>query len=55
VAGNHVPRTVGFVPKGKMMMMGYTPLSFVCRDCGYLGSCLDEEERLELDSKSNQD
>lgn len=40
-----------FAPKGKMMWVGYSPLSFVCRDCGYLGICLSEDERSELDSK----
>jgi hypothetical protein len=27
-----------------MMMVGYSPLSFVCRDCGYLGICLSEKD-----------
>jgi hypothetical protein len=40
-----------FAPKGKMMVVGYSPLSFVCRDCGYLGICLSEKERSELDAK----
>jgi hypothetical protein len=40
-----------FAPKGKMMLLGYSPLSFVCRDCGYLGICLSEKERGELDAK----
>jgi hypothetical protein len=43
-----------FSPKGKMMIMGYSPLSFVCRDCGYLGVCLSEKERGELDAKVNE-
>jgi len=34
-----------------MMLLGYSPLSFVCRDCGYLGICLSEKERGELDLK----
>ncbi len=37
-----------------MMMLGYSPLSFVCRDCGYLGICLSEKERSELDTKVNE-
>ena len=43
-----------FAPKGKMMWVGYSPLSFVRRDCGYLGICLSESERLELDAKINE-
>jgi hypothetical protein len=34
------------------MALGYSPISFVCRDCGYLGICLSEKERAELDTKS---
>ena len=37
-----------------MMVLGYTPLSFVCRDCGYLGVCLSEKERGELDVKVSE-
>jgi hypothetical protein len=40
-----------FAPKGTMMLLGYSPLSFVCPDCGYLGICLSEKERGELDVK----
>jgi hypothetical protein len=36
------------------MFLGYGLLSFVCRDCGYLGICLSEKERSELDSKMNE-
>jgi hypothetical protein len=43
-----------FSPKGKMMLVGYSPLSFVCRDCGYLGICLSEKERSALDAKLNE-
>jgi hypothetical protein len=52
VAGNFWEKAFrNFSPKGKMMMLGYSPLSFVCRDCGYLGICLSETERGELDEK----
>lgn len=43
-----------FSPKGKMMWVGFSPLSFVCRDCGYLGICLSEQERSELDTRINE-
>jgi hypothetical protein len=43
-----------FSPKGKLMWVGYSPLSFVCRDCGYLGICLSEQERAEMDAKINE-
>jgi len=52
VAGTFWEKTFrNFSPKGKLMMLGYSPLSFVCRDCGYLGICLSEKERAELDLK----
>ena len=36
VAGTFWEKTFrNFSPKGKLMMLGYSPLSFVCRDCGY--------------------
>ena len=40
------------VPCGKLMWVGYQPLHFACRDCGYLGMCLSEKERAELDEKT---
>jgi hypothetical protein len=43
-----------FAPKGKMMLFGYSPISFVCRDCGYLGRCLSEKDRAELDAKVSE-
>jgi hypothetical protein len=32
----------------------YSMTYFVCRDCGYLGLCVSEKERAELDAKSNE-
>jgi hypothetical protein len=32
----------------------YSLTYFVCRDCGYLGLCVSEKERAELDAKSNE-
>jgi len=43
-----------FAPTGKVMWVGYALRSFVCRDCGYLGICLSEKERSELDTKINE-
>jgi hypothetical protein len=31
----------------------YSGTYFVCRDCGYLGLCVSEKERSELDAKAN--
>jgi predicted Zn-ribbon and HTH transcriptional regulator len=33
----------------------YSMTYFVCRDCGYLGLCVTETERAELDKKPNKD
>jgi rubredoxin len=30
----------------------YSMTYFVCRDCGYLGLCLTEKERAELDART---
>ena len=54
--GNYVStgsfeRKVHFIPGGKHMWVGYSPLYFVCCDCGYLGTCLDNCERAKLDEK----
>ena len=32
----------------------YSMTYFVCRDCGYLGLCLTEAERAELDAKATE-
>jgi len=31
----------------------YSMTYFVCRDCGYLGLCVSEKERAELDARTN--
>ncbi len=52
MAGNFWEKAFrNFAPGGKMMWVGYSPICFVCRDCGYLGICLSEKERSELDAK----
>ena len=40
-----------FVPKGKLMMVGFATYAVVCLDCGYLGGSLTEEDRYELEKK----
>jgi hypothetical protein len=40
-----------FVPKGKLMMVGFATYALACLDCGYLGGCLAEEDRYELEKK----
>jgi hypothetical protein len=31
----------------------YLTMYFICRDCGYLGLCVSEKERAELDAKAS--
>jgi hypothetical protein len=38
---------------GKMMMLGYSPVCFVCRD-GFLGIYLSEKERGDLDTQASE-
>ena len=40
-----------FVPKGKLMMIGFATYAVACLDCGYLGGSLSEEDRSELEKK----
>jgi|GEM_PF-7075746 len=39
------------LPKSKGA--SYSMTYFVCRDCGYLGLCVSEKERAELDANAN--
>jgi hypothetical protein len=39
----------------KSTATSYSMTYFVCRDCGYLGLCLTEKERAELDKKASED
>jgi hypothetical protein len=54
-----VPRkfldTSGIVPDWllpKSREANYFTMYFICRDCGYLGLCVSEKERAELDAKA---
>jgi hypothetical protein len=40
-----------FWPKGKPMFTGFQVSDVVCLDCGYVGRCLSEDERAELEEK----
>jgi hypothetical protein len=40
------------LPKSKGA--SYSMTYFVCRDCGYLGLCVSEKERAELDAHANE-
>jgi hypothetical protein len=40
-----------FRPMGKPMFLGFQTYDVVCLDCGYVGTCLSEDERSELEKK----
>jgi DNA-directed RNA polymerase subunit RPC12/RpoP len=40
-----------FVPKGKLMMLGFATYAIACLDCGYLGGALTEDDRSDLEKK----
>jgi len=40
-----------FVPKGKLMMLGFATYTAACLDCGYLTACLSEDDRSDLEKK----
>ena len=40
-----------FRPMGKPMFVGFQTYPVVCLDCGYVGTCLSEDERSELERK----
>ncbi len=43
--------STNFVPKGKLMMVGFATYALACLDCGYLGGTLTEEDRHDLEKK----
>ena len=53
------PKTAGilegsdrlFRPKGKPTFSGFQVSDVVCLDCGYVGRCLSEDERSELEEQ----
>jgi hypothetical protein len=40
-----------FRPMGKPMFLGFQTYRVACLDCGYVGTCLSEDERSELEKK----
>jgi hypothetical protein len=40
-----------FRPMGKPMFAGFQVSDVVCLDCGFVGRCLSEDERSELEEK----
>jgi hypothetical protein len=45
------PRDGLFRPMSKPMFLGFQTFDVVCLDCGYVGACLSEDERSELEKK----
>jgi len=39
-----------FIPKGRLMWLGYTSKGFVCLDCGFVGHYLDKADIRDLRS-----
>ncbi len=40
-----------FRPKVKPMFLGFQMFDVACLDCGYVGTCLSEDERAGLEEK----
>lgn len=40
-----------FRPMGKPMFLGFQTFDVACLDCGYVGTCLSEDERSEMEEK----
>ena len=40
-----------FRPMGKPMFIGFQMYEVACLDCGYVGTCLSEDERAGLEEK----
>ena len=40
-----------FRPMGKPMFLGFQTYRVACLDCGYVGTCLSEDERAGLEKK----
>jgi hypothetical protein len=40
-----------FRPMGKLMFLGFQTFDVACIECGYVGTCLSEEERAGLEKK----
>jgi hypothetical protein len=51
VAGLLDPKDSLFRPMGMPMFLGFQTYRVACLDCGYIGSCLSEDERSGLEKK----
>jgi hypothetical protein len=51
VLGNREVGANNFVPVGKVMVVGFKTYRMACLDCGYIGTCLGEAERCDLERK----
>ena len=40
-----------FRPMGQPMFLGFQMYRVACLDCGYVGTCLSEDERIGLENK----
>jgi hypothetical protein len=49
--GIHDARDSLFRPMGKPMFLGFQTFDVACIDCGYVGTCLSEDERAGLEKK----
>lgn len=43
-----------FRPVGKSMFVGFQTYPVACLDCGYVGTCLSEDERAGLEQKMQE-
>jgi len=50
-AGAFDARDSLFRPMGKPMFLGFQTFDVACLDCGYVGTCLSEDERAGLEKK----
>ena len=44
-----------FRPMGRPMFLGFQTFEVACLDCGYVGTCLSEDERVALEQKPQKD
>ena len=51
VAGAFDGRDSLFRPRGNWSFLGFQVSEVVCLICGYVGTCLSEDERAELEQK----
>jgi len=54
MAGAMDARDTLFRPAGTPMFLGFQVYDMACLDCGYIGTCLSEDERSGLERKLQQ-